>query len=74
MSRTKLKRCFPQRPREALALGENAFLSNPLGTRSDANEGPGDIFNRCWSAEWDLAAKALADRWVFEMHIPLSAI
>lgn len=47
-----------------------AFFSNPLGTRADANEGPSGVFNYGWSAEWDLAAKILDDRWVFEMKIP----
>ena len=49
-----------------------AFFSNPLGTRADANEGPSGIFNYGWSAEWELAAKVLEDRWVFEMKIPFS--
>jgi hypothetical protein len=49
-----------------------AFFANPLGTRADANEGPSGMFNYGWSAEWDLAASIQADRWVFEMRIPLT--
>ncbi len=49
-----------------------AFFSNPLGTRADASEGPSGVFNRGWSGEWDLEAKILDDRWVFEMRIPFS--
>ncbi|MBN2328307.1 MAG: carbohydrate binding family 9 domain-containing protein [Candidatus Omnitrophica bacterium] len=49
-----------------------AFFSNPLGTRVDANEGPSGQFNHGWSADWDLAASILDDRWVFEMSIPFT--
>ena len=52
--------------------GKYAFFSNPLGTRADANEGPSGVFNRGWTADWELAAKILPDRWVFEMSIPFS--
>ncbi|MEW6235237.1 MAG: DUF5916 domain-containing protein [Candidatus Omnitrophota bacterium] len=48
-----------------------AFFSNPLGTRADASEGPSGVFNRGWTADWELGAKILEDRWVFEMSIPL---
>jgi hypothetical protein len=51
-----------------------AFFSNPLGTRADANEGPSGVFNYGWSAEWELEAKVLEDRWVFEMKIPFSVM
>lgn len=51
-----------------------AFFSNPLGTRVDANEGPAGNFNHGWSAEWELEAKVLEDRWVFEMSIPFSIL
>lgn len=51
-----------------------AFFANPLGTRADANEGPSGVFNYGWSAEWDLAARILPDRWVFEMRIPFSVM
>jgi hypothetical protein len=51
-----------------------AFFSNPLGTRSDANEGPSGVFNRGWSADWQLAAKIETNRWVFEMCVPFSAL
>jgi hypothetical protein len=47
-----------------------AFFTNPLGTRADANEGPSGMFNYGWTAEWEVAAKVLPDRWVFEMKIP----
>ncbi|MCZ6673051.1 MAG: DUF5916 domain-containing protein, partial [Verrucomicrobia bacterium] len=47
------------------------FFSNPLGTRLDGVEGySGSSWTFGWSAEWDLAAKILDDRWVFEMRIP----
>lgn len=49
-----------------------AFFSNPLGTRRDASEGPSGVFNTGWTAEWDLAAKIMTDRWVFEMSIPFT--
>ncbi len=49
-----------------------AFFSNPLGTPYDANEGPSGRFNPGWTAEWDLEAKMLEDRWIFEMSIPFS--
>lgn len=51
-----------------------AFFTNPLGTRADANEGPSGVFNYGWSAEWDVAAKILPDRWVFEMRIPFGVM
>lgn len=51
-----------------------AFFSNPLGTRADANEGPSGMFNYGWSAEWECAARILADRWVFEMKIPFGVM
>lgn len=51
-----------------------AFFSNPLGTRADANEGPSGVFNYGWSAEWQLGAKILPDRWVFEMKIPFGVM
>ncbi|MBI1387041.1 MAG: hypothetical protein GC154_01160 [bacterium] len=51
-----------------------AFFTNPLGTRYDANEGPSGQFNIGWTAEWELEAKILEDRWVFEMSIPLSVM
>ncbi|MFO1500915.1 MAG: DUF5916 domain-containing protein [Verrucomicrobiota bacterium] len=51
-----------------------AFFANPLGTRADANEGPSGVFNYGWSAEWELAARIMADRWVFEMKIPFTAM
>lgn len=51
-----------------------AFFSNPLGTKRDANEGPSGVFNTGWTVDWDLAAKILADRWVFEMSIPLTVM
>lgn len=47
-----------------------AFFSNPLGTKVDAAEGPAGNFNTGWSAEWELAAQMLDDRWQFEMAIP----
>jgi hypothetical protein len=51
------------------------FFSNPLGTRVDGVEGfTGNSWTFGWSAEWDLAAKILEDRWVFEMRIPYGAI
>lgn len=51
-----------------------AFFSNPVGTRSDANEGPSGNFNRGWSAltQWQNAAATLPDRWSFEMALPFS--
>ncbi|MBL9137661.1 MAG: carbohydrate binding family 9 domain-containing protein [Verrucomicrobiales bacterium] len=52
--------------------GKYAFFTNPLGTRADANEGPSGVFNYGWSADWDCAAKILADRWTFEMRIPFT--
>ncbi len=52
--------------------GKYAFFTNPLGTRADANEGPSGIFNYGWSADWDCAAKIVADRWTFEMRIPFT--
>ncbi|MCF7708666.1 MAG: carbohydrate binding family 9 domain-containing protein [Verrucomicrobia bacterium] len=51
-----------------------AFFSNPLGTKADAKEGPSGDFNRGWTAEWDLEARILEDRWVFEMRIPFSIL
>lgn len=51
-----------------------AFFSNPLGTKSDANEGPSGVFNRGWTVEWDLAATIGDDRWTFEMRIPFSVL
>lgn len=51
-----------------------AFFANPLGTRADANEGPSGVFNYGWSGEWQLGAKILVDRWVFEMKIPFSIL
>ncbi len=54
--------------------GKYAFFSNPLGTPADANEGPSGGFNRGWTAEWDLAAQILEDRWVFEMRLPFSIL
>ena len=54
--------------------GKYAFFTNPLGTRADANEGPSGVFNYGWSADWDCAARMLADRWVFEMRIPLTVL
>ena len=54
--------------------GKYAFFTNPLGTRADANEGPSGQFNYGWSADWDCAAKILADRWTFEMRIPLKVL
>ena len=51
-----------------------AFFSNPLGTCSDANEGPSGQFNRGWTVDWELKARMLEDRWVFEMGIPLSVL
>jgi hypothetical protein len=51
------------------------FFSNPLGTRVDGVEGfTGNSWTFGWSAEWDLAAKILEDRWVFEMRIPYGII
>lgn len=51
------------------------FFSNPLGTRLDGIEGfSGSSWNTGWSAEWDLAAKILEDRWVFEMRIPFGVM
>lgn len=52
--------------------GKYAFFTNPLGTRADANEGPSGVFNYGWSADWQCAAQIEADRWSFEMSIPLS--
>ncbi|RJP21405.1 MAG: hypothetical protein C4527_23570 [Candidatus Omnitrophota bacterium] len=54
--------------------GKYAFFSNPLGARADASEGPSGVFNRGWTAEWDLAATIQADRWVFEMRIPFGVM
>lgn len=54
--------------------GKYAFFTNPLGTRADANEGPSGVFNYGWSADWDCAARLHADRWTFEMRIPLTAL
>ncbi len=54
--------------------GKYAFFTNPLGTKADANEGPSGVFNYGWSADWDCAAKMLADRWTFEMKIPLTVM
>ena len=54
--------------------GKYAFFTNPLGTRADASEGPSGQFNYGWSADWDCAAKTLADRWTFEMRIPLKVL
>jgi len=54
--------------------GKYAFFTNPLGTRADANEGPSGQFNYGWSAEWDCAARLHADRWSFEMRIPLKVL
>ncbi len=51
-----------------------SFLSNPLGTRADGNEGPVPGLNYGWTAEWDLAAKIFLDRWTFEMGIPFSVM
>ncbi len=51
-----------------------AFFSNPLGTKADASEGPSGVFNRGWTAEWELEAKIYEDRWVFEMSIPFSIL
>jgi hypothetical protein len=51
-----------------------AFFANPLGTRSDASEGPSGVFNRGWTAEWECAAKVHPDRWTFEMKIPLTVM
>lgn len=51
------------------------FFSNPLGTRLDGIEGfSGSSWTTGWSAEWDLAAKILEDRWVFEMRIPFGVM
>lgn len=51
------------------------FFSNPIGTRLDGIEGfSGSSWTTGWSAEWDLAAKMLDDRWVFEMRIPFGAM
>ena len=51
------------------------FFSNPLGTRLDGIEGfSGSSWHTGWSAEWDLAAKILEDRWVFEMRIPFGVM
>ncbi len=47
------------------------FFSTPLGTRTDGVEGySGSSWTFGWSAEWDLEAQILEDRWVFEMRIP----
>jgi hypothetical protein len=54
--------------------GKYAFFTNPLGTRADANEGPSGQFNYGWSADWDCAAWLHADRWTFEMRIPLKVL
>ncbi|HEY9173035.1 MAG TPA: DUF5916 domain-containing protein [Verrucomicrobiae bacterium] len=54
--------------------GKYAFFTNPLGTRAEGNEGPSGQFNYGWSADWDCAAKLLADRWVVEMRIPLKVL
>lgn len=54
--------------------GKYAFFTNPLGTKADANEGPSGQFNYGWSADWDCAAKMQADRWTFEMRIPLKVL
>jgi hypothetical protein len=50
------------------------FYCNPLGTKCDGIEGPSGQFNIGWTAEWDLAAQILDDRWVFEMSIPLTVM
>lgn len=54
--------------------GKYAFFTNPLGTKADANEGPSGVFNYGWSADWECAAKMLADRWTFEMKLPLTMV
>src|SRR3990170_2627441 len=54
--------------------GKYAFFTNPLGTKADANEGPSGQFNYGWTADWDCAARMLADRWTFEMRIPLKVL
>jgi len=54
--------------------GKYAFFTNPLGTKADANEGPSGQFNYGWSADWDCAARIDADRWTFEMRIPLKVM
>ena len=51
------------------------FFSNPLGTRLDGIEGfSGSSWSTGWSADWQLAAKILDDRWVFEMRIPFGVM
>ena len=50
------------------------FYCNPLGTKCDGIEGPSGQFNIGWTAEWDLAARILDDRWTFEMNIPLTVM
>jgi hypothetical protein len=51
------------------------FFSNPLGTKLDGNEGfSGSSWNTGWTAEWEVAAKILEDRWVFEMKIPFGTM
>lgn len=51
------------------------FFSNPLGTRVDGIEGfSGSSWTFGWSAAWELAAKILEDRWVFEMRIPFGVM
>ncbi|HAV65237.1 MAG TPA: hypothetical protein DCY13_23050, partial [Verrucomicrobiales bacterium] len=51
------------------------FFSNPLGTRLDGAEGfSGSSWTTGWSAEWELAARILEDRWVFEMRIPFGVM
>jgi hypothetical protein len=52
--------------------GKYAFYTNPLGTRAEGNEGPSGVFNYGWTAEWTVATRQLADRWVIEMRIPFS--
>lgn len=52
--------------------GKYAFFTNPLGTKADANEGPSGVFNYGWTADWECAARMLADRWTFEMKLPLT--
>lgn len=47
-----------------------AFYTNPLGTRMDGSEGPSGVFNRGWSAEWEVATHVGEDRWTLEMRIP----
>ncbi len=54
--------------------GKYAFFANPLGTKAEANEGPSGVFNYGWTAPWECAARMLADRWTFEMKIPLGVL